>query len=320
MPSFAGTTAPGWVIDAIDAGLGGLCYFGHNIVSPEQVATLSRQLHDRGPVLISIDEEGGIVTRLHARHGSPHVGAAVLGRGPTAVTREVATLIAAEIRAAGIDIDLAPVADVNSSPANPVIGVRSFGDDPETVAGHVTAFVGGLQAHGVAACVKHFPGHGDTVVDSHVGLPVVDADLATLRVRELVPFKAAVDSGARCIMTAHAVYPAIDDQPGTISSQVLGLLRDELGFDGVIISDAIDMQAISGTIGFAEGAVRALMAGVDLVGLGNPVLGKQSLGEHGRRRQRGVQRRARGHRGSDRGRQARRRQPPAISGTHAGAP
>lgn len=279
MPSFAGTTAPRWVIDAVGNGLGGVCYFGHNVESVAQVAALSDQLHSAGRVLISVDEEGGIVTRLHARHGSPHVGAAVLGRGTPSVTREVATLVAGELRTAGVDIDLAPVADVNSNPANPVIGVRSFGDDPATVAEHVTAFVDGLQANGIAACVKHFPGHGDTVVDSHVGLPTVDADLATLRSRELVPFRAAVAGGARCIMTAHAVYRAIDDQPATISPTVLAVLRDELGFDGVIVSDAIDMQAISGTIGFAEGAVRALMAGCDLVGLGNPVLGKDDPGD-----------------------------------------
>ncbi len=278
MPSFAGTTAPRWVIDAIGNGLGGICYFGHNVESAEQVAALSRQLHAAGRVLISIDEEGGIVTRLHARTGSPHVGAAVLGRGAPSATRDVATLIAGELRAAGIDIDLAPVADVNSNPANPVIGVRSFGDDPSVVADHVTAFVDGLQSNGVAACVKHFPGHGDTAVDSHVGLPTVDADLASLRSRELVPFRAAVAADARCIMTAHAVYRAVDDQPATISRKVLSILRDELGYEGVIVSDAIDMQAISGTIGFAEGAVRALMAGCDLIGLGNPVLGKQSLG------------------------------------------
>lgn len=282
MPSFAGTTAPPWVTDAIAEGLGGICYFGHNIESPQQVAELSTQLHAAGSVLISIDEEGGIVTRLHARLGSPHVGAAVLGRVPdTATTAEVAGLIAAEIRAAGVDIDLAPVGDVNSNPANPVIGVRSFGDDPATVAEHVRAFVGGLQSYGVAACVKHFPGHGDTMVDSHVGVPAVDVDHATLQVRELVPFASAIDAGVRCVMTAHAVYSAIDDQPATISPVVLSILRDDLGFDGVIISDAIDMQAISGTVGFAEGAVRALIAGVDLVGLGNPVLGKQSLGKEG---------------------------------------
>ena len=281
MPSFAGAVAPAWVTRAIGDGLAGICYFGHNIESPQQVARLSAQLHEAGPVLISIDEEGGIVTRLHADTGSPHVGAAVLGRGPTSGTHEVAALIAAEVRSAGIDINLAPVADVNSNPANPVIGVRSFGDDPAVVSEHVAAFVEALQAAGVAACAKHFPGHGDTVVDSHVGLPTVDATLTTLRSRELVPFRAAVAAGARCVMTAHAVFTAIDDQPATTSTAALDLLRDELGFDGVIVSDAVDMHAISRTVGFAEGVVRALMAGVDLVALGNPALGEGSGdGEH----------------------------------------
>ncbi len=272
MPGFVGTSAPPWLLAALREGLGGVCYFGHNITSPGQLAALSAEIHTAGAALTAMDEEGGGVSRLHVRDGSPHVGAAVLGRADDlALTRAVAAGIAGEVRAAGVDIALAPVVDVNSDPANPVIGVRSFGADPELVGRHAAAFVRALQAEGVAACAKHFPGHGDTKVDSHAGLPVVGVDLETLRARELVPFAAAVAAGARCVMTSHIVFPALDEELATVSPAVLGLLRDDLAFTGVIVSDAIDMRAVSGTIGFAEGVVRALAAGVDLVCLGNPV-------------------------------------------------
>lgn len=275
MPGFGGTTVPPWLERALRAGLGGVCYFGHNIESPEQVAQLSAAVHELGDAVVAVDEEGGIVTRLHVADGSPHVGNAVLGRvDDIEITRHVATDIGRELRRAGVDIDLAPVVDVNANPRNPVIGVRAFGSEPDLVARHGVAFVQGLQEVGVAACPKHFPGHGDTDVDSHSGLPVVSVDLPQLRQRELEPFAAAVDAGARCVMTAHIVFPELDDAPATLSRTVLSLLRDELGFEGVICSDALDMQAISGPIGLGEGAVRALAAGVDLVGLGNPVLGK----------------------------------------------
>ena len=275
MPGFGGTTVPPWLERALAAGLGGVCYFGHNIAAPEQVTRLSARIHELGDAVIAIDEEGGIVSRLHAVEGSPHVGNAVLGRvDDVAVTRQVAADIGQQLRHAGVDVDLAPVVDVNANPRNPVIGVRSFGAEPGLVARHGAAFVEALQATGVAACPKHFPGHGDTDVDSHSGLPVVSLDLPRLRQRELVPFAAAVRAGAHCVMTAHIVFPALDDAPATLSAPILSLLRDDLGFDGVICSDALDMQAISGTIGLGEGAVRALAAGVDLLGLGNPVLGK----------------------------------------------
>ncbi|SEG55412.1 beta-N-acetylhexosaminidase [Actinacidiphila yanglinensis] len=271
MPGFTGTSAPKWLIEALHEGLGSVCYFGHNLRSPEQTAELSARIHDAGPVVIAMDEEGGGVTRLHVADGSPHVGAAVLGRADDlALTAVVARGIARDVRAAGIDLALAPVADVNSDPANPVIGVRSFGAEPEPVGRHAAAWVGAVQDEGVAACAKHFPGHGDTRVDSHVGLPVVEVELETLRAREMVPFAAAVEAGVRCVMTSHIVFPALDSRMATISPAVLGLLRDDLGFDGVIVSDAVSMLAVVETVGFAEGVVQALAAGVDLVCLGNP--------------------------------------------------
>lgn len=275
-PGFAGhETPPRWLADAIDRGLGGVVYFSHNIGDVDTTAALSRQLHELGDVLIATDEEGGIVSRLGARAGSPHVGAAMLGRvDDVDATRNVGAAIGADLRASGIDVDLAPVVDVNSNPNNPVIGVRSFGADPDLVARHAVAYAEGLQSTGVAATAKHFPGHGDTAVDSHVGLPRVDAPLEVLRQRELAPFEAAVRAGVRAVMTAHVILPALDpSRPATISAPVLSLLRDELGFDGVIMTDALDMGAIRDTIGLGEGCVQALLAGADLLGLGNPVLG-----------------------------------------------
>ncbi len=275
-PGFAGTTMPGWLGDAIDNGLRSVCYFGHNIETTEQTAALSEQLHRRGVRLIATDEEGGIVSRLGARTGSRHVGAAALGRADDlGLTRGVASLIGADLASVGIDVDLAPVADINSNPANPVIGVRSFGADPEHVARHVVAYADGLRSQGVLACAKHFPGHGDTAVDSHVGMPQVDADAVTLRRRELVPFARLAKEQVPIIMTGHILVPAIDPKrPATLSAAEVDLLRGELGFDGVVMSDALDMGAITDTVGLAQGCVDALLAGCDILGLGNPVLGR----------------------------------------------
>ncbi|MBB2891011.1 glycoside hydrolase family 3 protein [Flexivirga oryzae] len=275
-PGFAGSQRPpDWLTAAVERGLGGVVYFSHNIGDVATTRGLSDRLHDAGEVLIATDEEGGIVSRLGARDGSQHVGAAALGRADdVAATREVGGAIGADLRASGIDVDLAPVVDVNSNPDNPVIGVRSFGATAPLVARHAVAYAAGLQSVGVAATAKHFPGHGDTAVDSHVGVPRVDASLEVMRERELAPFAAIVSSGVRAVMTAHVIVPAIDPRrPATISPTVLSVLRRDLGFDGVIISDALDMGAIRDTIGLGEGCVQALLAGADVLGLGNPVLG-----------------------------------------------
>ena len=186
-----------------------------------------------------------------------------------AVTEATGWAVGRELAELGIDLDLAPVADVNSCADNPVIGTRSFGADPKAAAEHVAAWVAGLQAAGVAACVKHFPGHGDTRDDSHVGLPVVEADLATLRERELVPFVAAVHRGVAAVMTSHLVVTVLDpERPATLSPTVLGLLRDELGFDGVVVTDALDMAGASAGRGIPEAAVQSLATGADLLCLG----------------------------------------------------
>ena len=272
MPGFRGTTLPGWLVREAATGLAGVCLFGHNVESAEQVRALSDELHRvSADALVASDEEGGTVTRLEAGSGSSWPSHAALGAlDDTGSTYAVAAGLGARARAAGVDLVLAPDVDVNSEPDNPVIGSRSFGATPELVARHAEAFVRGLQDHGVAACVKHFPGHGATRTDSHVGLPVLDADLATVRARDLPPFAAATRAGTRCVMTAHVVLRVVDDAPATMSPALLGLLRDELGFGGVIVTDALDMHAISRSVGRAAGAVRALAAGADLLCIGNP--------------------------------------------------
>ena len=272
LPGFLGPTVPGWLREQLADGLAGVCLFGQNVESAQQVAALTADLHAaRVGVLVASDEEGGSVTRLDARDGSPWPGHAALGAlDDTAATFDVATALGAAAAAAGVDLVLAPVLDVNSEPDNPVIGVRSFGATPDLVSRHGVAFVSGLARGGVLACAKHFPGHGATRTDSHVGLPVLDVDEGTWRERDLAPFAAAVRAGVPAVMTAHVVVSALDDRPATLSPRVLAVLRDDLGFSGAVVSDALDMRAISAGVGRGEGAVLALAAGVDLLCVGNP--------------------------------------------------
>ncbi|BDZ63766.1 glycoside hydrolase family 3 protein [Agromyces mangrovi Wang et al. 2018] len=271
LPGFAGTELPGWVRDRLAAGLGGVCVFGPNIASPEQLAALNDRITDANPhAVIAIDEEGGDVTRLFYDVGAPYPGNAVLGRiDDVAYTEEIGRRVGEALRASGCTLAFAPDVDVNSNPDNPVIGTRSFGTDPELVARHSVAWTRGLQSTGVAASAKHFPGHGDTDADSHVSLPVVDRSADELATRELVPFRAAIAAGARTVMTSHILLPQLDaDHPATLSPRVLRLLRAELGFEGVVVSDALDMHGASGVHGIPEAAVRALVAGCDLLCIG----------------------------------------------------
>ena len=270
--AFPGTTLAPEVARLLDAGLGGLCLFGSNTADgPDAIAVLTQAAHAVSPhAVIAVDEEGGDVTRLHASTGSPVLGPAALGVADDLVlTRATGRAIGAELAALGIDLDLGPVADVNSNPDNPVIGVRSFGADPAKVAVHVAAWLLGLQETGVAACVKHFPGHGDTAQDSHLSLPVLDVELSVLVARELLPFAAAVEAGTAAVMTSHLLVSAVDPTaPATLSRKVLSLLRDRLGFDGLLVSDALDMAGASSGRGIPEAAVQALAAGADLLCLG----------------------------------------------------
>lgn len=271
-PGFVGTSAPDWLLRRIGEGLTSVGLFGRNIASAGQLTALTAQLRaERGDVLVAIDEEGGDVTRLEVRTGSSFPGNLALGAvDDTALTRDVAHELGRRLAACGVDLNWAPSADVNSNPGNPVIGVRSFGADPQLVARHTAAYVEGLQAAGVAACTKHFPGHGDTAVDSHHALPRIDVDLDTLHARELVPFRAAIAAGSKSVMSAHILLPALDPtRPATLSPRVLtGLLRDELGYDGLIVTDAVEMQAIASTYGIERGSVLAIAAGADALCVG----------------------------------------------------
>ncbi|ANJ26323.1 glycoside hydrolase family 3 protein [Agromyces aureus] len=273
LPGFAGTSAPDWLLARLRDGLGGVCIFGPNIVDAEQLLALNTSLRDENPLaVVAIDEEGGDVTRLFYDRGAPYPGNAVLGRlDETELTERVAREVGEALAATGCTVTFAPDIDVNSNPDNPVIGVRSFGADPELVARHTSAWVRGVQSTGVAASAKHFPGHGDTATDSHLALPIVDVALETLRERELVPFRAAIASGTRTIMTSHILLPQLDaENPATLSSRILqGLLRGELGYEGVIVSDALDMKGASGVHGIPGAAVLALAAGCDLLCIGS---------------------------------------------------
>ena len=265
---FAGRQPPDWLRRWLDEGLGGVLLFASNIAGPGQVRALAADLRSHNPrVLIAADEEGGGVTRLEARTGSSYPGNAALGAvDDTTLTERVAASIGAMLAQAGVNLALAPVADLDAHPANPIIGVRSFGAEPGRVAAQTAAFVTGLQSHHVAACAKHFPGHGRADADSHLSLPVVGASAGELRRTDLVPFRAAIDAGVRAVMTAHVVFPEIDDVPATLSRRILsGLLREELGFGGVIITDALGMAAIGDGESGADGAVRSLAAGADLL-------------------------------------------------------
>jgi len=272
MPGFVGLELPEWVARRLREGMGGVCLFGDNVEGPEQLRALTDAIYAANPhAIVSIDEEGGDVSRLYQHAGSPFPGNAVLGRLADAeITFRVGEQVGWELRRVGVSLTLAPDVDVNSNPDNPVIGVRSFGVDPEQVGLHGAAWTRGVQSTGVAANGKHFPGHGDTAQDSHVDLPSIDADPATLRARELPPFVAVVDAGIETIMTSHIMVPSLDpDVPATFSKPILqDLLRGEMGFDGVIVSDALDMLGASGEVGIARAAALALAGGCDLLCIG----------------------------------------------------
>ena len=271
-PGFVGTTVPDWVRRSLAEGLGGVALFARNVESPAQVAALTAQLRaERPDVIVAIDEEAGDVTRFESRHGSSRPGNYALGAiDDPALTEAVARDLGLDLAHAGITLDYAPDTDVNSNPDNPIIGVRAFGAEPELVARHSGAFVRGLQAAGVAACAKHFPGHGDTAVDSHHAVPVIDRSRAMLEACELVPFKAAIAAGVQSVMTGHLLVCAYDDRmPATLSRRILvGLLREELGFDGLIVTDGIEMQGVRRAYGLAGATVRALAAGADAICVG----------------------------------------------------
>ncbi|WP_207782657.1 glycoside hydrolase family 3 protein [Phytoactinopolyspora limicola] len=257
--------------------LGGIIYFAWsgNVNNPAQIATLSNGLQEAAlsqrmpvPLLISTDQEQGLVTRI----GPPATqfpGAMALGAGRSAAdATDAARITGAELRAIGINQNYAPVADVNVNPRNPVIAVRSFAEDPQLVADLTVAQVSGYRQAKVAATAKHFPGHGNTATDSHIGVPIIHHTLEEWREIDAPPFEAAVAAGIDAIMTAHIVVPALDpaEDPATLSHPIVtGLLRDELGYDGVVVTDALDMAGVRQHYGDERVPVLALRAGVDML-------------------------------------------------------
>ena len=277
---FGGTKAPAWVLRALSAGeLGGAALFSRNLETPEQIAALCAELRAANPeVLIAVDEEGGDVTRLEVAEGSSYPGNLALGKADdVALTEAVGRSIGRDLASLGINFDYAPCVDVNANPDNPVIGTRSFGSESELVARHSAAYVRGIQSQGVVGCAKHFPGHGDSAGDSHLGLPLVDYDEVS-ELLHLAPFRSAIEAGVKAIMTAHILFPRHDpDVPATMSREILtGLLRERLGFQGLIVTDGIDMGAISGRYGVAEGTVRAIAAGCDAICWGGSYADEQN--------------------------------------------
>jgi beta-N-acetylhexosaminidase len=264
---FDGTIPSREVKELIRRGVHGVILFSRNVESAEQVAELTAELkrHAGRPLLVAIDQEGGRVARLGAAHGFtelPPMRALGDTHDPV-LAREVGELIGRELRAVGIDQDFAPVVDVDTNPANPVIGDRSFGSDPALVARMGSALAEGLQAAGVAACAKHFPGHGDTSQDSHLELPRLPHPLSRLEAVELPPFTALARAGVAAVMTAHVVFEALDSRrPATLSRPVLSLLREKCGFDGCVISDDMEMKAVAENFPIEEAVPAAVEAGV----------------------------------------------------------
>jgi beta-N-acetylhexosaminidase len=266
---FPGTSPDGPLEQLLDDGVAGVILFKRNVESAAQLAALVRALKTRAgrPVLASVDQEGGRVARLR---GAPFTALPPMRefgrRADAALATRVGRLLAYEVRSLGFDVDFAPVLDVDTNPANPVIGDRSFSRDPHEVARLGVALAQGLEAGGVASCGKHFPGHGDTAKDSHLDLPSLPHSLERLREVELVPFAAAARAGLASLMTAHVIFDALDPGvPATMSAKVLDqLLRRELGYEGVVVSDDLEMKAIADHFSIDRAAVEGLRAGVDL--------------------------------------------------------
>ena len=259
-----------------DYHIGGVILFGRNIGTPQEILDLTKSLQQEArnagykvPLFICIDQENGVVRRLG--EGTTIIpGAMLLGATQDSTyAYQAGYTTAKQLKALGINWNLAPVVDINNNPKNPVIGVRSFGEDPQRVTEMGKQSMLGMQNGGVIPTLKHFPGHGDTSVDSHLDLPVIPHDLERLHKVELVPFRQCIEAGADAIMSAHVYFPALEKEknvPATLSRAVMtGLLREELGFDGVITTDCMEMDAIAKGIGTVEGCVKAVEAGVDFV-------------------------------------------------------
>jgi beta-N-acetylhexosaminidase len=248
-------------------GVGGVIFFARNVGSAAEVLALTRDIKNTAdrPVLLSVDQEGGQVARLREGFTELPPMRAVGATGSAALARDLGRLLGRELRAVGFDLNFAPVLDIDTNPNNPVIAARSFGRTPSLVAELGVALATGLQELGVAACGKHFPGHGDTSQDSHLELPTLPHTLERLERVELLPFAAAAKAGIASFMTAHVIFQAVDPRyPATMSWAVLtGILRQKLGYDGMVVTDDIEMKAIADNYGIEELVLRGLSAGVD---------------------------------------------------------
>ena len=272
---FAGPTMTDTFVQNIrEQKIGNVVLFEYNVVSKEHLATLCAQiraliLRETGHApLIALDQEGGAISRLKEDATLFPSAMGIAATGDPENARIAGYITAQELRAMGVTMNLAPVLDVNSNPMNPVIGVRSYGDAPENVALYGLAMAQGLAQGGVISCAKHFPGHGDTAVDSHIGLPLVQKTLAELEACELAPFQAAIQAGIPAVMTAHILFPELEPErlPATMSRRIItGLLKGRMGFQGLVLSDCLMMDAIAKEYGEVSGSVAAVQAGVDMV-------------------------------------------------------
>ncbi|RCS83264.1 glycoside hydrolase family 3 N-terminal domain-containing protein [Brachybacterium alimentarium] len=273
MAPFTGTDLPDWMGDVLEAGLASVILFGHNTPDPETTRALARAVHARSEdCVVAIDEEGGDVTRIQAATGSPLPTAWALGEADDIeLTRHAGHALGDVLAACDVDLDLAPVLDVSTDPANPVIGTRAYSDDPDRVAAHARAFATGLMEAGLGTCAKHFPGHGATSTDSHTALPLIALDRAEFEREHLAPWR--IVPWLDAVMTAHVLVPAFGDGPASISPWARPLLDRTAGgtFRGLLITDALDMAAVAADPGFGEAAVRALESGADLLCLGTSI-------------------------------------------------
>lgn len=248
-------------------GVGGVIYFARNVGTPAEVLELNRDIKSTAarPLVLAIDQEGGQVARLREGFTEIPPMRAVGATGSAALARDLGKLIGRELRAVGFDMNYAPILDIDTNPQNPIIAARSFGRTPELVTELGLALAAGLQEAGVAACGKHFPGHGDTSQDSHLELPTLPHAMERLERVELAPFKAAAKAGIASFMTAHVIFEAVDAKyPATMSREVLtGILRKKLGYDGMVVTDDVEMKAIADNYGVEEAVLLGLNAGVD---------------------------------------------------------
>lgn len=268
-PGFGGTEIPQWLFPWLENGLGGITLFSSNCPSLESTAQLVDEIKAIEPnIIISIDEEGGDVTRLFVPEGSPFPTPALLGRCDNSqLTQNSYFELGKILRAVGVDLNLAPVADVSIEIENPIVGVRSFSPDFETASTHVVSAISGLRKAGVASCIKHFPGHGGVVEDSHHDLPKLLGNLDELESTHLKPFKDAIAAGVEAVMTGHIVVPALDEKaPASCSANLTkDYLRETLKFEGLVVTDALDMGALGGPKKIHQSALRAITAGADLL-------------------------------------------------------